>query len=125
MVAAINNLVRWHTLAVQDRMYIRLDETYTSLDEVQFVFDASSPAFDWGDAVFLRGTEVRPLAEVAGGRFEAVAVELPFAGSSYGLCIKAQSERSWGFDGDLSLPIRRTDDQWGFGVCERGSLGDW
>ncbi len=127
VISEINNKIRWHTLVIQNRFYFRLDNVYTRLDEVFFVFDKNNRNFNWQNAVFLKDDESASFNDSNPVELITHAIEIPFSNSEKSLCIKTTNVKTWlNTDKSLSFSLTRdTNDQFGLGICNSESLANW
>ncbi len=127
IISEVNNLIRWHTLTIQNRFYVKLDNVYTRLNQVFFVFDKRNQNFNWQNAAVLATNKSMFLSQANSENLNTNAIEIPFANSDKSLCIKTIHTKQWrNNDDNLSFPLTRNDnDQFGFGICDQGSLVTW
>ena len=125
IISEINNLIRWHLFAIQNRFYIKLDSAYTRIEKVYFVFDKTNKSFDWSTANFFQNGKSTYFSK--SNSVNTNAVEIPFKNSSHSLCIKTTEAKNWlNNDESLSFPMSRDEkDQFSFGICPENSLTTW
>ena len=127
VITEINNRIRWHLLTIQDRFYMKLDDVYTREETVRFDFDKHNAAIDWNQARYLDKGKTRLLTSTDSALVNARAFELPLKDTSKSICINNLASMQWLNTNDtLGLLINRNkNEQWSFGICDKGELASW
>ncbi len=127
VITEINNLIRWQLLTIQDRFYVKLDDVYTRLDTVSFVFDKQNSAIDWNGAHYVAEGKKALLSSAHSKIIDTRALELPLNDSNVSICINNLASRQWiNTNESLGLVISRNkNEQWSFGICDHDALEEW
>ena len=127
LISEINNLIRWHVYTIQDQFYLKLDDTYTRVDQVQVNFLKSNPNFLWNEVSYLSEQQQKRLADTTAAFISTHAIELPLKDSAYSVCVKSPTVRDWSNgESAIAMPVyRNKNEQWSFALCEKHSLVQW